>query len=108
MKACAGEQADFSTVLEEAKEVQALSEEEKNQRAENLQNDLAVAQGELEEEVKRNETWRVENQRRKHNYVPLIFEILQQLAKKNMLQGLQEQAVEAKKKKIEEKKKNKA
>ena len=43
MKACAGEQADFSTMLEEAKEIQGLNEEEKNQRAANLQNDLAMA-----------------------------------------------------------------
>jgi hypothetical protein len=33
--------------------------------------------------------------------VPFIFELLQQLAKKNMLEGLFKDAVEAKKKKAE-------
>ena len=49
--------------------------------------------------------WRSENERRRHNYVPMIFELLQQLAKKNMLDQLFKEAVEQKKKKQEEKKK---
>jgi len=35
--------------------------------------------------------------------VPLIFELLQQLAKRNMLEGLFKEAVEKKKKRVEEK-----
>lgn len=55
-------------------------------------------------EVERNQRWRTENERRKHNYVPFIFELLQQLAKKNMLEGMFKEAVEKKRKKQEEKK----
>ena len=55
-------------------------------------------------EAEKQERWKVENERRRHNYVPLIFELLQQLAKKNMLQGMFDEAIEAKKKKEQEKK----
>ncbi len=40
--------------------------------------------------------------------MPFVFELLQQLAKKGMLEGMFKEAVEAKKKKQEEKKKAKA
>ncbi len=61
----------------------------------------------IHSEVERNQRWKVENERRKHNYVPFIFEVLQQLAKKNMLDGMFKEAVEKKKKKAEEKEKAK-
>jgi len=53
----------------------------------------------LQQEQDRQARWRIENERRKHNYVPLIFELLQGLAKKNMLEGLFKEAVEKKQKK---------
>ena len=52
----------------------------------------------IQSEMERNQRWKIENERRKHNYVPFIFEMLQQLAKKNMLEGMFKEAVEKKKK----------
>jgi ubiquitin carboxyl-terminal hydrolase L5 len=40
------------------------------------------------QETERQAKWKLENERRRHNYVPFVFELLQQLAKKNMLEGL--------------------
>ena len=37
----------------------------------------------IEQENEKQQKWKTENERRRHNYVPLIFELLQQLAKKN-------------------------
>ena len=58
----------------------------------------------MHEEVERGQRWKAENERRKHNYVPFIFELLKQLAQKNMLEDMFKEAVEKKKKKQEEKK----
>lgn len=53
----------------------------------------------IEDEKSRREKWKAENERRRHNYVPMIFELLKQLAQKNMLSDLMKQAQEAKEKK---------
>ncbi len=58
----------------------------------------------IAQETERQTRWKLENERRRHNYVPFVFELLQQLAKKGMLEGMFKEAVEAKKKKQEEKK----
>lgn len=60
----------------------------------------------IAEEDEKQQRWKTENERRRHNYVPLIFELLQQLAKKDMLHDMFEEAKEAKKKKDQEKKEN--
>ena len=31
----------------------------------------------IQSEIERNQRWKTENERRKHNYVPFIFELLQ-------------------------------
>ena len=41
--------------------------------------------------------WSLENQRRRHNYVPLIFELLKQLGQKHKLDALFKAAQERKK-----------
>lgn len=58
----------------------------------------------IAEEQERLSKWKAENERRRHNYAPAIFELLKQLAKKNMLDDLYKDAV----KKKEEKKAEKA
>lgn len=59
---------------------------------------------ELEEEQRRQAQWKKENDRRKHNYVPLIFELLNQLAKKKQTKALFEEAQKRQKEKAESKK----
>jgi ubiquitin carboxyl-terminal hydrolase L5 len=55
------------------------------------------------DETERQEKWKVENARRRHNYVPLIFDVLTQLAKKNMLEDMFKEATDKKKAKQAEK-----
>ena len=73
-----------------------------------ISNSVANNEARILQEQERQARWKSENERRRHNYVPFIFELLQQLAKKNMLGLLFKEAVEAKKKKQEEKKAKKA
>ena len=89
--------------------------EDKKERAEKELAALQAQQGKeaeievqkqiIAEETAKKEAWKTENERRRHNYVPLIFELLEQLAKKNMLEKMFDDAKELKKKKLEEKKK---
>lgn len=74
-----------------------------SQTSEALQNSLAQIHHELEtlemrsaEEKTRRAEWKLENERRRHNYVPLLFELLKQFAEKNMLDDLFKQAIEKK------------
>lgn len=53
--------------------------------------------GQILEEEERQARWKVENQRRRHNYVPLIFDVLTMLSKKNMLEGMFKEAIDRKK-----------
>jgi ubiquitin carboxyl-terminal hydrolase L5 len=41
-----------------------------------------------ESEQAKRESWKLENQRRRHNYVPLVMEVIKALAQKKMLQQL--------------------
>ena len=50
----------------------------------------------IAEETERRTKWKAENERRRHNYVPAIFEILKQLAMQNKLGGLYEDACKKK------------
>lgn len=59
-------------------------------------------------ERQRQANWRSENERRRHNYVPVIFELLKQLSQKRMLKTLFDEAKERKAKKQVEKDKKAA
>lgn len=61
-----------------------------------LNDEMETLQMRLRDEEDRRKTWKEENARRRHNYVPLIFELLKQLAQKNKLKGLYEAAKEKK------------
>lgn len=50
----------------------------------------------IAEEIDRQAKWKAENERRRHNYVPAIFELLKQLAKKDLLEDLYKEAVQRK------------
>lgn len=54
---------------------------------------------ELEEQLRgeqeKHEAWKAENARRKHNYIPLMFNLLKTLAKNGKLKGLLEEGVKS-------------
>ena len=64
---------------------------------------LQVQDTKIATEHQRQANWRSENERRRHNYVPVIFELLKQLSQKRMLKTLFEEAKERKAKKQAEK-----
>ena len=94
-------QKEVDDIVKEGKETVEASLNE-------LSSSIANHEMRIAAETERQAKWKAENERRRHNYVPLIFELLQQLAKKNMLEPLFKEAVEQKKKKAEEKKAVKA
>lgn len=53
-----------------------------------LQVELAELREALEAEQALREEWRRENERRKHDYMPFVFNLLLELAKRDQLQGL--------------------
>jgi ubiquitin carboxyl-terminal hydrolase L5 len=61
-------------------------------------NGALVHQLQMEEEKRKQ--WTSENQRRRHNYVPLCVSILKELARSKKLPGLIEEAKERKRQKI--------
>ena len=69
----------------------ALVQDKKEQAQKQLEEATAAGNQDLiqtlnlkiEQENEKQQKWKTENERRRHNYVPLIFELLQQLAKKN-------------------------
>ena len=69
------------------------------------QEELRRAELELVDEEEQHEKWKKENARRKHNYIPLILELLDVLAERGELMGLLQAA---KDRKQEEKKKAEA
>ena len=86
------------------KKIKAEKELAALQAQEGKEAEIEVQKQIIAEEQEKQAKWKTENERRRHNYVPLIFELLQQLAKKDMLHGMFEEAKEVKKKKDQEKK----
>eukprot|EP00347_Sterkiella_histriomuscorum_P021219 403334786 len=95
---------DYSSVQNEIDELSKQNQETMQASLTEINQSIINQEMKVQQEIERNQRWKTENERRKHNYVPFIFELLQQLAKKNMLDGLFKEAVEKKKKKQEEKK----
>lgn len=56
----------------------------------------------IKEEQERRERWKVENARRRHNYIGLILELLKQSAKKGTLDQLFKDASDKKAQKVAE------
>uniref|UniRef100_A0A6A7G987 Ubiquitin carboxyl-terminal hydrolase n=1 Tax=Hirondellea gigas TaxID=1518452 RepID=A0A6A7G987_9CRUS len=56
--------------------------------------EIAELQANITEEDEKFKRWKVENIRRKHNYVPFVFHLMKMLAEKDALNGLVSKAVE--------------
>jgi len=98
-------EADFSSVQEELERLMTQSPDEQAMALADIADRIGACEARIAQEQDRQTRWKAENERRRHNYVPLLFELLQQLAKKNMLKPMFDEAVEAKKKKHEAKQK---
>lgn len=83
----------------EDKKIKAEKELAALQGQEGKEAEMEVQKVIIAEETEKQAKWKVENERRRHNYVPMIFELLQQLAKKDMLGPMFDDAKELKKKK---------
>jgi ubiquitin carboxyl-terminal hydrolase L5 len=75
----------------------SVSTETLKAHVEEINESVIRLSGQILEEEDRQARWKVENQRRRHNYVPLIFDVLTMLSKKNMLEGMFKEAVDRKK-----------
>lgn len=103
---------DYENVEGELTEDQKASLPSDKESQEAMLNDIQQQIFSLEdkkkEETEKREKWSKENQRRKHNYVPLVLELLKIMSEKRMLTDLYKTAEEAHKKKQEEKEGEKA
>ena len=68
------------------------SEDLLNSEVIKLGNQLEDAKAFHYEEVQKLEKYRIENKRRQHNYIPLIFEMLKVMSEKNVLEDIYKQA----------------
>ena len=78
---------------EEINTLPAGDEERQNMLIE-IQNEIMIVEEQRKEEQDKREKWVRENQRRKHNYVPLVLELLKVMSEKKMLTELYKEADE--------------
>lgn len=97
---------DYEVCKKEVLELASQSNETLEASQAEVIQSLQVQDSKIEQERLRQANWRTENERRRHNYVPVIFEVLKQLAQKKMLKTLFDEAKERKAKKQAEKEKN--
>lgn len=79
----------------------AMDIEDKNETIKMIDDEIEALQVRISNEEMKYEDWKKENIRRRHNYVPFLFNLLKALAEKDKLMEL----VETAKKKAEERKK---
>lgn len=86
-------EADFSSVQDELERLMTQSPEEQVLALGDIAERIGACEARIAQEQDRQARWKTENERRRHNYVPLLFELLQQLAKNNMLKPMFDEAV---------------
>lgn len=64
------------------------SKEDLQNLLERISTEISNYQQDVSEEEAKFQRWKVENVRRKHNYIPFIFNVLKMLAEKNQLMPL--------------------
>lgn len=95
----------YTAIKDQIAAMNSVTEETLTAHVAEINESVIRLSGQIAEEEDRQARWKVENQRRRHNYVPLIFDVLTMLSKKNMLEGMFKDAIERKKQKTEAKNK---
>jgi len=94
-KKLAGETPDAEAFKSVEKEIGELASQTNDALAASLdqtKTSFELLGTKIADEQEHQANWKSENERRRHNYVPAIFAILEQLAKKNMLSDLFKEA----------------
>ena len=94
-----GDLGEYAMAEAEIKNLSGMAVEQLSAYEDQVQESIGSIEVKIADENEKRGKWKAENERRRHNYVPLIFELLKQLAKKNMLSDMYKQAVEKKEKK---------
>jgi len=77
--------SEYEICKKEITELESQSNETLEASQAQVIQSVAAQTAKIEAEKARQADWRTENERRRHNYVPVIFELLKQLAKKKQL-----------------------
>jgi len=77
-----GDLGEFKTVEKEILELVPLAKETLEASLAEMMTSIELQKTKIVEEKERQANWKSENERRRHNYVPVIFELLKQLSSK--------------------------
>lgn len=92
-------------LTEEQKNELPTEKSEQESKLAEIQNQIIDLEDKKKDEIEKREKWTKENQRRKHNYVPMVLELLKIMSEKKMLTDLYKEAEEKHRQKEEESKK---
>ena len=99
-----GDLGEYAIAVDEIKNLAALEVDQLSAYEEQVKESQSAIEVKIADEKVRRGKWKAENERRRHNYVPLIFELLKKLAQKNMLSDMYKKANDLKEQKAAEKK----
>lgn len=94
-----GDLGEYAIAASEIKNLSGLAVDQLSAYEDQVKESYSNIEVKIADEQVRRGKWKAENERRRHNYVPLIFELLKQLAQKNMLSDMYKEANELKAKK---------
>lgn len=79
-------------MTENFSEFDNLNQDELNAKLFEIEDLISHFESSIKEEEMKFKNYRTENERRQHNYIPLIFELLKNMAEENMLEDIYENA----------------